>query len=95
MEYDFIPPSDDIPLPNSDKWPLLLKGYDNMIIRTNLFTPLPCGQSPNKRSIPELLKYGIILLDKPSNVSSHEISAFIRKLYKINRLSHSVNSEKR
>jgi H/ACA ribonucleoprotein complex subunit 4 len=31
---------------DSSKWPLLLKHFDRLNVRTNHYVPLPCGSSP-------------------------------------------------
>ena len=40
-------------------------------------------------SIPDLLERGIVLLDKPPKLSSHEVSAFARKILEQKRSGHS------
>lgn len=42
-----------------------------------------------KRDLVEYLKYGVINLDKPSNPSSHEIVAWIKKILKVDKTGHS------
>ena len=37
----------------------------------------------------EHLKYGIINLDKPSNPSSHEVVAWIKKILRVDKTGHS------
>lgn len=70
-------------------WPLLLKDYDKLNIKTNHFTPLPEGYSPVSRPIDELKNYGVINLDKPANPSSHEVVAWVKKLLKVEKTGHS------
>ncbi|SOV18874.1 H/ACA ribonucleoprotein complex subunit 4, putative [Plasmodium sp. gorilla clade G2] len=74
---------------DTSNWPLLLKNYDKLNIRTSHFTPLPMGNSPYSRNIEEYLKYGIINLDKPSNPSSHEVVSWIRKILRCEKTGHS------
>ncbi|CRH03962.1 H/ACA ribonucleoprotein complex subunit 4, putative [Plasmodium relictum] len=74
---------------DTSNWPLLLKNYDKLNIRTSHFTPLPMGNSPYSRSLEEYLKYGIINLDKPSNPSSHEVVSWIRKILRCEKTGHS------
>lgn len=72
-----------------DQWPLLLKNYDKMIIRSEHFTTLPGhGASPLRRSLDELKKYGLIVLDKPSNPSSHEVVSWIKRILKTEKTGH-------
>jgi H/ACA ribonucleoprotein complex subunit 4 len=58
-------------------------------VKTNHFTPLPCGYSPLNRPIDILKKYGVINLDKPSNPSSHEVVAWIKRILKVEKTGHS------
>jgi H/ACA ribonucleoprotein complex subunit 4 len=60
-----------------------------MNIKTTHFTPLPCGYSPTKRPIDILKHYGVINLDKPSNPSSHEVVAWVKKILKVEKTGHS------
>jgi len=74
---------------DTSSWPLLLKNYDKLQIRTGHFTPLPEGHSPLKRPLDLHLKYGVINLDKPPNPSSHEVVAWIKKILKVEKTGHS------
>ena len=60
-----------------------------MNVKTNHFTPLPCGYSPLNRPIDILKKYGVINLDKPSNPSSHEVVAWVKRILKVEKTGHS------
>lgn len=84
-----IKPSDKIAKLDTSKWPLLLKNFDQLNVRTNHYTPLPYGASPLNRNIQEYLKSGYINLDKPSNPSSHEVVAWIKKILKVEKTGHS------
>ncbi|XP_014518907.1 H/ACA ribonucleoprotein complex subunit 4 [Vigna radiata var. radiata] len=79
----FTPPID------TSQWPILLKNYDRLNVRTGHYTPIPSGHSPLKRPLPEYLKYGVINLDKPANPSSHEVVAWIKRLLKVEKTGHS------
>ncbi|CAN6464605.1 unnamed protein product [Victoria cruziana] len=79
----FTPPLD------TSKWPLLLKNYDRLNVRTGHYTPLPTGYSPLKRPLDEYLRYGIINLDKPANPSSHEVVAWIKRILRVGKTGHS------
>lgn len=70
-------------------WPLLFKNFDKMMTRTKHFTPLACGTTPLNRNIKEHLSYGCINLDKPSNPSSHEVVAWIKRILKVEKTGHS------
>ena len=84
-----IKPEDVKKRPDTSSWPLLLKNYDTLNVKTGHFTPLPNGNSPLSRPLEEYLKYGIINLDKPSNPSSHEVVAWIKKLMRLEKTGHS------
>lgn len=74
---------------DTSKWPLLLKHYDRLNVRTGHYTPIPSGNSPLKRPLKEYLSYGCINLDKPANPSSHEVVAWIRRILRVEKTGHS------
>merc|ERR1719287_117358 len=84
-----IKPEKGTPSIDTSTWPLLLKNFDKLNIKTSHFTPLPCGFSPLNRPIDILKKYGVINLDKPSNPSSHEVVAWIKRILKVEKTGHS------
>merc|ERR1719272_2154464 len=88
MEFTIKPEKGKPTLETAD-WPLLLKNYDKLNVKTNHFTPLPCGYSPTKRPIHILKHYGVINLDKPSNPSSHEVVAWIKQILEVEKTGHS------
>jgi len=47
------------------------------------------GHYPYKRPIEALLDYGIILLDKPSGPTSHEVVSWVRKMLEVDKAGHS------
>jgi H/ACA ribonucleoprotein complex subunit 4 len=74
---------------DTSNWPLLLKNYNKLLVRTGHYTPIPKGCSPLRRDIKEYIRYGIINLDKPANPSSHEVVAWIRRILKVEKTGHS------
>jgi H/ACA ribonucleoprotein complex subunit 4 len=74
---------------DTSNWPLLLKNYDKLLIRSSHFTPIPSGCSPLKRDITNYIKSGVINLDKPSNPSSHEVVAWLRRILRVEKTGHS------
>ena len=42
---------------DTSQWPLLLKNYDKLLVRSSHFTPIPSGCSPLKRDITSYIKY--------------------------------------
>jgi hypothetical protein len=75
-----IKPSSSVPVLDTSKWPLLLKNYDKLNVRTGHYTPIPAGYTPLRRPLKEYVSYGCINLDKPANPSSHEVRARVRVL---------------
>lgn len=84
-----IKPTDVVPPIDTSEWPLLLKNYEKLNVRTGHYTPIPMGHSPLKRPLDEYLKYGMINLDKPANPSSHEVVAWIKRILKVEKTGHS------
>lgn len=84
-----IEPSESVTKLDTAYWPLLLKNFDRLNVRTNHYTPLPFGHSPLKRPIAEYVKAGFINVDKPSNPSSHEVVSWIKRILKVEKTGHS------
>ena len=84
-----IPPASRTPKLDTSSWPLLLKNYHELHIRTSHYTPLPCGSSPLARTLQQHLSYGVINLDKPSNPSSHEVVSWVKRILRVEKTGHS------
>ncbi|KAJ7925914.1 putative rRNA pseudouridine synthase [Mycena leptocephala] len=78
-----------VPKLETSQWPLLLKNYDKLLVRSSHFTPLTHGCNPLKRDITSYIKSGVINLDKPSNPSSHEVVAWLRRILRVEKTGHS------
>ncbi|ADV21858.1 centromere/microtubule-binding protein CBF5 [Cryptococcus gattii E566] len=74
---------------DTSQWPLLLKNYDKLLVRSSHFTPIPTGISPLKRDLQTYVKSGVINLDKPSNPSSHEVVAWLKRILRVEKTGHS------
>ncbi|CAI5506103.1 unnamed protein product [Closterium sp. Naga37s-1] len=74
---------------DTSEWPLLLKNYDKLNVRTGHYTPIPMGHTPLKRPISDYVRYGVINLDKPVNPSSHEVVAWIKRILRVDKTGHS------
>ncbi|WVQ65769.1 centromere/microtubule-binding protein cbf5 [Kwoniella botswanensis] len=74
---------------DTSQWPLLLKNYDKLLVRSSHFTPIPTGVSPLKRDLQTYVKSGVINLDKPSNPSSHEVVAWLKRILRVEKTGHS------
>jgi len=46
------------------------------------------GCKPEDRSAEQLMKFGVINLDKPAGPSSHEVAAWIKRILKLERVGH-------
>lgn len=84
-----IKPQASTPPLDTSKWPILLKNYDKLNVRTGHYTPLPTGHTPLKRPLFDYVRYGVINLDKPANPSSHEVVAWIRRMLRVDKTGHS------
>ena len=75
---------------DTSEWPLLLKNYDKLLVRTAHYTPIPdAGCSPLKRPLLEYVRSGVINLDKPGNPSSHEVVAWVKRILRVDKTGHS------
>jgi H/ACA ribonucleoprotein complex subunit 4 len=89
-EVDFsIKPENVTPQIPTSEWPLLLKNYDKLLVRTGHFTPIPVGCTPLKRDLKSYISSGVINLDKPSNPSSHEVVAWVKRMLRVEKTGHS------
>ncbi|KAH7033507.1 centromere/microtubule-binding protein cbf5 [Microdochium trichocladiopsis] len=89
-EKDFtIKPSAVTPALDTSQWPLLLKNYEKLLVRTGHFTPIPNGSSPLSRDLKSYISSGVINLDKPSNPSSHEVVAWVKRILRCEKTGHS------
>ncbi len=84
-----IEPSSETPKIDTSRWPLLLKNYDQLNVRSAHYTPIPSGMSPLKRQMRDYCQYGVINLDKPANPSSHEVVAWIKRIMRVDKTGHS------
>ncbi len=46
------------------------------------------GVEPDKRPVEQLLKYGVINLDKPSGPTSHQVTYWVKELLHLNKVGH-------
>ncbi|XP_029328882.1 H/ACA ribonucleoprotein complex subunit DKC1 [Mus caroli] len=88
-EEFLIKPESKVAQLDASQWPLLLKNFDKLNVRTTHYTPIPCGSNPLKREIGDYIRTGFINLDKPSNPSSHEVVAWIRRILRVEKTGHS------
>lgn len=60
-----------------------------VLVRTGHFTPIPAGCTPLRRDLKSYVSSGVINLDKPSNPSSHEVVAWLKRILRVERTGHS------
>ena len=73
-------PNSAFQLPADESEQLLVKSQEN--------SNPDYGHEPDKRSIDELLEYGVINLDKTSGPTSHEVVSWARKILGISNAGH-------
>ena len=59
-----------------------------LLIKTEDKTDPNYGCRPEERPIKELLRFGVINLDKPAGPTSHEVAAWIKRILKLERVGH-------
>ncbi|KAK3109911.1 centromere/microtubule-binding protein cbf5, partial [Teratosphaeriaceae sp. CCFEE 6253] len=84
-----IKPEAITPKIDTSSWPLLLRNWDQLLVRTGHFTPIPAGCTPMRRDLKAYISSGVINLDKPSNPSSHEVVAWLKRMLRVERTGHS------
>lgn len=60
-----------------------------MMIKREAKTNPQFGCAPEKRPVDELIKYGVINLDKPSGPTSHQVSDFVQRILNVKKAGHS------
>ncbi|QUC64098.1 RNA-guided pseudouridylation complex pseudouridine synthase subunit Cbf5 [Nitrosopumilus sp. K4] len=68
---------------------MTLKQLENLIEIDQDITDDAYGTYYDKRTLEQLLNYGIILLDKPPGPTSHETVAWAKRILKIPKIGHS------
>ncbi len=68
---------------------MTLKQLENLIEIDQDITDDAYGTYYDKRTIEQLLNYGIILLDKPPGPTSHETVAWTKRILKLSKIGHS------
>ncbi len=88
-----IKPQATAPAVDTSDWPLLLKNYDKLLVRTGHFTPIPMGAAPMKRDIKSYVSSGVINLVGlflPLFASGQAMRAPAGKVLSVNRMTDSL-----
>jgi H/ACA ribonucleoprotein complex subunit 4 len=57
-------------------------------VKCDAQTDASYGCEPKKRSMADLIRFGVINLDKPSGPTSHEVTAWVKRILKVKRAGH-------
>jgi len=68
---------------------LTLKQLENLVTIDQDVTNNDYGTYYDKRTVKQLLEYGLIILDKPPGPTSHEVVAWVKRILKIPKAGHS------
>lgn len=68
---------------------MTLKQLQNLIVIDQDITDDAYGTYYDKRTLEQLLNYGLIILDKPPGPTSHETVAWTKRILKIPKIGHS------
>lgn len=60
----------------------------DLLVKADEETDPKHGCPPEKRSINDHLKNGLVILDKPPGPTSHEVVAWVKRILKIERAGH-------
>ena len=58
------------------------------IIKVQIKTNPNYGKTPKERSVKELLSNGLIILDKPSGPTSHQVDSWIKGILEVDKVGH-------
>ncbi|MFH1106114.1 MAG: RNA-guided pseudouridylation complex pseudouridine synthase subunit Cbf5 [Candidatus Aenigmatarchaeota archaeon] len=59
-----------------------------ILTREECDTNYDYGRTPEKRSVEDLIKYGVINIDKPSGPTSHQVVAWVREILGLKKVGH-------
>ena len=61
---------------------------DSLVVKAEEPTDPRFGHIPEERPIKEYMRFGIINLDKPAGPSSHEVTAWLKRILGLERAGH-------
>ena len=59
-----------------------------LVVKAEEETDPNFGHKPEERPIKEYIRFGIINLDKPAGPSSHEVTAWLKRILSLKRAGH-------
>ncbi|MDP2750953.1 MAG: RNA-guided pseudouridylation complex pseudouridine synthase subunit Cbf5 [Nanoarchaeota archaeon] len=65
------------------------KMTSELLVRKEAETSSLYGKKPDERTVPELISLGVVVIDKPSGPTSHQVSDFVQKVLHIEKAGHS------
>jgi H/ACA ribonucleoprotein complex subunit 4 len=60
----------------------------NLLIKAEEEINISFGHKPNERPIKEHIRFGIINVDKPAGPSSHEVTAWVKRILSFEKAGH-------
>ena len=66
-----------------------------VLVKKEAKTNPKVGCEPNKRSVDELIKFGVVNLDKPAGPTSHQVSDYVQRIVGIEKAGHSGSLDPR
>lgn len=67
---------------------MTIKFVDRPLIKAEAEAQEHYGKFPEKRTVEELLNSGVVIIDKPSGPTSHQVSAWVRSMLGIKKAGH-------
>ncbi len=64
------------------------KRSQKLLVKIEEETDPALGCPPEKRTVDQHIRFGLINLDKPSGPSSHEVVAWVKRLLRLNHAGH-------
>ncbi len=60
----------------------------SLVVKAEEETNPRFGHKPEERNIKDHIRFGIINLDKPAGPSSHEVTAWVKRILSLKRAGH-------
>jgi len=59
-----------------------------LVVKAEEETDSRFGHAPDERPLQDYLKFGVINLDKPAGPSSHEVTAWVKRILGVEQAGH-------